>query len=154
MKKMIRFVLILIIGLHSVGCNPQKENIHIEFPFSVESVEKIEMYHHSHDSSSAEKKVITAEEDIKTLYDAFQNLSLTNRKIRNRSNADTTSFRFHFSDGTAYELIYSCYGVKKGILTIPSDGIEYFTNADIGSYWSNLNQDLEAISVEQSELPK
>ena len=30
---------------------------------------------------------------------------------------------------------------------------KYFTSADIGSYWNNLNTDLEAIPINESELP-
>ena len=32
-------------------------------------------------------------------------------------------------------------------------GFAYFTSADIGSYWNNLNTELEAIPINESELP-
>ena len=66
--------------------------------------------------------------------------------------AAITSFRFNLSDGTSYELIYACHGVKNGNLESSTGNFKYFTSADIGSYWDNI--DLEAVSVEESELPK
>ena len=50
-----------------------------------------------------------------------------------------------------YDMFYGCYGVKKGNLKSSTDNFEYFTSADISSYWSNT--DLEAVPVEESELP-
>lgn len=48
--------------------------------------------------------------------------------------------------------IYVCNGVKNGKLKSSTGNFEYFTRSDIGSYWSNI--DLEAVSVEENELPK
>jgi len=50
-------------------------------------------------------------------------------------------------------LIYACYGVKNGELKSAAGGFKYFTSADIGSYWNNLNTELEAIPINESELP-
>ena len=47
----------------------------------------------------------------------------------------------------------SCYGVKNGELKSEAGGFKYFTSADIGSYWNNLNTELEAIPINESELP-
>ena len=60
---------------------------------------------------------------------------------------------FNLSDGTSYDLIYACYGVKNGELKSAAGGFKYFTSADIGSYWNNLNTELEAIPINESELP-
>lgn len=100
---------------------------------------------------SAEKKVIVAKETIKSLYDMFEGLSLELKEVEETSGAEITSFRFNLHDGTSYELIYGCYGVKTGNLKSSTGNFEYFTSADISSYWSNT--DLEAVSVEESELP-
>lgn len=62
-----------------------------------------------------------------------------------------TSFRFNLSDGTSYDLIYACYGVKNGELKSAAGGFKYFTSADIGSYWNNLNTELEAIPMVRHE---
>ena len=59
----------------------------------------------------------------------------------------------NLSDGTSYDLIYACYGVKNGELKSEAGGFKYFTSADIGSYWNNLNTELEAIPINESELP-
>lgn len=82
----------------------------------------------------------------------FEGLTLKRKEAEETTEATITSFRFNLSDGTTYELIYSCYGVKTGNLKSSTGNFEYFTSADIGSYWNNI--DLEAVTVEESELPK
>ena len=77
-----------------------------------------------------------------------------NALSRNRTKAIIQRFlRFNLSDGTSYDLIYACYGVKNGELKSAAGGFKYFTSADIGSYWNNLNTELEAIPINESELP-
>ena len=110
------------------------------------------MYHYAGVPVSAEKKVVVAESDITGLYDMFEDLSLKDKQVEETTGADVTSFRFNLSDGTNYELIYVCNGVKNGKLKSSTGNFEYFTSSDIGSYWSNI--DLEAVPVEESELPK
>ena len=139
--------VVCVLGL--VGCN--NKTVHIDLPFAVGDVENIEMYHFVGAPASAEKKVIVAEETIKNLYDMFEGLSLELKEVEETSGAEITSFRFNLHDGTSYELIYGCYGVKTGNLKSSTGNFEYFTSADISSYWSNT--DLEAVSVEESELP-
>ncbi len=150
MRKYIAVVLALVCILALVGCN--NKTVNIDLPFEVGNVENIEMYHFVGVPVSAEKKVIVAEETIKNLYDMFEGLSLKRKDIDETAGAEVTSFRFNLSDGTNYELIYSCYGVKTGNLKSSTGNFEYFTSADIGSYWDNI--DLETVSVEESELPK
>ena len=129
------------------------EPVKIDFPFEVEDVESVEMYHYDGVPASAEKKVGVAESDIKTLYDKFKGLSLKDKTAEETAGADVTSFRFNLSDGTSYDFIYACYGVKNCELKSESGGFKYFTSADIGSYWNNLNKELEATPVNESELP-
>ena len=149
MRKCIALVsLICILAL--VGCG--NKTVKIDFPFKAGDVENIEMYHFVGAPVSAEKKVIVAEETIKNLYDMFEGLSLELKEVEETAGAEITSFRFNLSDGTSYELIYGCDGVKTGNLKSSTDNFEYFTSSDIGSYWSNI--DLEAVPVEESELPK
>ena len=79
----------------------------------------------------------------------FENLSLTDKQVEEITGADVTSFRFNLSDGTNYELVYVCNGVKNGKLK----SVRSLSHPkDIGSYWSNM--DLESVSVKESELPK
>lgn len=150
MKKLIALVLALVCVLAMAGCN--NKTVNIDLPFEVGNVENIEMYHFVGAPVSAEKKVIVAEETIKYLYDMFEDLSLKHKAVEETTGAEITSFRFNLADGTSYELIYGCYGVKTGNLKSSTGNFEYFTSADIGSYWSNI--DLEAVAVEESELPK
>ena len=149
MKKLIALVLAVVCVLGLVGCN--NKTVNIDLPFEVGDVENIEMYHFVGVPVSAEKKVIVAEETIKNLYDMFEGLSLELKEVEETAGAEITSFRFNLSDGTSYELIYGCDGVKTGNLKSSTDNFEYFTSADISSYWSNT--DLEAVPVEESELP-
>ena len=150
MKKTMGLIALLILMMGLVGCNGKTVNIN--FPFEVGDVENIEMYHYAGVPASAEKKVVVAETDITDLYDMFEDLSLKDKQVEENTGADVTSFRFNLSDGTNYELIYVCNGVKNGKLKSSTGNLEYFTSSDIGSYWSNI--DLEAVPVEESELPK
>ena len=150
MKKTIGLISLLILMMGLVGCN--KETVNIDFPFEVGEVENIEMYHYTGVPVSAEKKVVVAETDITDLYDKFEDLSLIEKQVDETAGGDVTSFRFNLSDGTSYELIYGCDGVKNGKLKSSTGNFEYFTSSDIGSYWSNM--DLESVPVKESELPK
>ena len=150
MKKATNLISFLILMMVLVGCS--KETVHIDFPFEVGEVENIEMYHYTGVPVSAEKKVVVAETDITDLYDKFEDLPLMEKQVEETTGGDVTSFRFNLSDGTCYELIYVCNGVKDGKLKSSTGNFEYFTRSDICSYWSNI--DLEAVSVEENELPK
>ena len=146
-------IIAIFTALFLLPINIAYEPVKIDFPFEVEDVESVEMYHYDGVPASAEKKVVVAENDIKTLYDKFKGLSLKDKTTEETAGADVTSFRFNLSDGTSYDLIYACYGVKNGELKSAAGGFKYFTSADIGSYWNNLNTDLEAIPINESELP-
>ena len=137
MKKFMGLFLALGCVLGIVGCNGQTVNI--DFPFEVEDVENIEMYHFEEVHASAKMKVVFAESDINTLYDFFKDLQLEDKQTEEITGADVTRFRFNLSDGTSYELIYVCNGVKNGKLMSETEGFAYFTSADIGSYWDALN---------------
>ena len=150
MKKMIGMIALLLMMMGVIGCSGEK--INIDFPFEAGEVENIEIYHYAGVPVSAEKKVVVAEIDITDLYDKFENLSLIEKQVEETAGADVTSFRFNLSDGTSYELIYVGNGVKNGMLKSSTGNFEYFTRSDIGSYWSNI--DLEAVPVEENELPK
>ena len=150
MKKTIGMTALLFLMMGLIGCNGETANI--DFPFEVGDVENIEMYHYAGAPVSAEKKIVVAKTDITDLYHMFENLSLTDKQVEENTGADVTSFRFNLSDGTNYELVYVCNGVKNGKLKSSTGNFEYFTSSDIGSYWSNM--DLESVPVKESELPK
>ena len=150
MKKTIGMTALLFLMMGLIGCNGETANI--DFPFEVGDVENIEMYHYAGAPVSAEKKIVVAKTDLTDLYHMFENLSLTDKQVEEITGADVTSFRFNLSDGTNYELVYVCNGVKNGKLKSSTGNFEYFTSSDIGSYWSNM--DLESVPVKESELPK
>lgn len=149
MNKLIALIMTLACVLALTACN--SEMVSIDLPFDGSNIENIEMYHFTGVPVSAEKKVIVAEEDIKALCDMFEGLSLENKDVEETTGAEVTSFRFNLADGTSYDLIHICYEVKNGKLKSSTGNFEYFTSADIGSYWHNT--DLETVSVEESELP-
>ena len=149
MKKTMGLIALLILMMGLVGCSG--ETVNIDFPFEVGDVENIEVYRYAGVPVAAEKKVVVAATDIANLYDRFEDLSLKEKQVEENTGADVTSFRFNLSDGTSYELIYVCDGVKNGKLKSSTGNFEYFTRSDIGSYW--FNNELEAVPVEESELP-
>ncbi len=151
MKKAIALFSLTVLVLCLAGCN--RKPVKIDFPFDVEDVENIEMYHSAGVPVIVEKKVVTAESDISALYEMFEGLSLIDKEIEETAGADVTSFRFNLSDGTSYELIYVSGGVKRGNLKSETGGFVYFTSADIGAYWYDLNRALKAAPVNESELP-
>lgn len=152
MKKTIALIFSMVLFVGLVGCS--EKTVNIDFPFEVGDVENIEMYHYEGVPVSAEKKVVTTESDISALYEMFEGLSLEDKKVEETAGADVTGFRFNLSDGTNYELTYVCNGVKNGNLKSVTGSFEYFTSADIGAYWNNLNTELEATPVDESELPQ
>ena len=128
MKKATNLISFLILMMVLVGCS--KETVHIDFPFEVGDVENIEMYHYAGAPVSAEKKIVVAKTDITDLYHMFENLSLTDKQVEEITGADVTSFRFNLSDGTNYELVYVCNGVKNGKLKSSTGNSLSFTGTD------------------------
>ena len=56
-----------------VGCS--KETVHIDFPFEVGDVENIEMYHYAVAPVSAEKKIVVAKTDSRSIFDQYEPIS-------------------------------------------------------------------------------
>ena len=152
MKKLMALVLTLVCMLSIVGCDQNKTE-RIEFPFAIEDVTSIEMYHFEGTSGNAEKKVVIDKDDMKSVYDMFEQLSLTTEKVStDTSGGSTIRFIFNLVDGTNYELTYIGHGIKNGTLKSSTGNFEYFTIADIYGFWITI--DLEAVTVEENELPK
>ena len=150
MNKLITLILVLICALSLAACNDN--TINIALPFDVDHVESVEIYRYDGNPDFIEKKVVISEDDVKTLHNMFEHLSLEPPKAEKPKGGMITSFRFNLADGSRYELIYCCYGVKNGTLKSSTGNFEYFTIADIGSFWNII--ELEAIPAEESELPK
>ena len=152
MKKLIAFVLALVCILGIVGCDQNKTES-IEFPFAIEDITNIEMYHFDGTLGNAEKKVVIDEDDMKSVYDMFERLSLTTERVStDTSGGCTISCTFNLIDGTNYDLTYIGYGIKNGTLKSSTGNFEYFTLADIFGFWITI--DIEAVPVEESDLPK
>lgn len=153
MKKLITLFVAFICLLAFSGCIQDGNTVDIDFPFEVKDIENIEMYHHT-DSTQSEKKVIESKEDIKELYEKLESITCQIKESGETTPPNITSFRFNLSDGTNYELVYIGYGVKRGRLKSSTGKFDFFTSADIGWNWRWLNEDLEAVTVDESELPK
>lgn len=95
--------------------------------------------------------MITQQEDIKSIYQLFERISLKDKETEPVAGGSVTSFRFHLSDSTTYEIIYSSIAVKAGRIHLTGNEKDYFTSADIGACWNNY--DYEAVAVDESELP-
>ena len=91
---------------------------------------------------------------IKDLYEKFERIAYKIKDSEETASPEITTFRFNLTDGTNYELIYVCYGVKTGRLISHTGKFDYFTSADIGWNWRWLNQELTAVTVGESEMPK
>jgi hypothetical protein len=135
-----------------ISCS-QNKTASIEFPFKIEDVTNIEMYCVEETTGYVEKKVVVDEDDIQAVYDLFGRISLTTERVStDTSGGSTVSFRFNLADGTNYELTYIGYGIKNGTLKSSTGNFEYFTLADIFGFWIHI--DIEAVAVDESELPK
>ena len=151
MKKLIAIILSLTAMLALVGCS---RSINFDFPFEATDIENIVMYYYDGVPAGAEKKLVTDKEDVEYIYNLFQGLDLKQNNTEEYAGASVTSFRFALSDGTNYEIVYVGNGVKNGIIKSSTGDFEYFTSADIGWCWSQLNTELVAEPAAESELPK
>lgn len=153
MKKAAGFIVLLIFMTGLIGCSGK--TVKLDLPFTADDVESAVKYHFEGVPITAEKKIVTDKDDIKALYERLEGLPLKDKTIDDSGDGgDVTSFRFQLSDGTNYELIYVCSGVKNGYLASQTGGFRYFTRADIGACWNGLNQELVAEPADQSELPE
>lgn len=149
MRKYIGFVFVLVCVFALAGCS--NKTAHIEFPFEVSDVENVEMYHFIQ-PAEAEKKVITESKDIQAIYQTLERISLKDKETEPAAGGSVTSFRFHLSDGTSYEVTYSEAAVKAGRIITTGMEQDFFTAADIQANWKNF--DYEVVPVEESELPQ
>ena len=147
MKKQFTFVLAIVLCLILSGCS---EEVSLSFPFEDADVERIEMFYFI-DPTEAEKKVLTEQEDIQNLYQFLSGLTLRDKETEPVAGGSVTSFRFHLSDGTAYEVIYSSSAVKSGRIWATGMDQDYFTSADVGGIYQSFPYEAEAAAEE--ELP-
>lgn len=147
MKKTIILIMAIVLCFLLPAC---AEKTNIDFPFDRSSIDTLEMFHYT-EPTDAEKKVINRPEDIKSIYELLESISLVDKATEPTAGGSVTSFRFNLSDGTFYEVVYSNSAVKSGKIKATALGKDYFTSADIEESWDNY--DYEAVSVSESELP-
>lgn len=144
MKKCIVMILALLFLL--CGCQQYSVREGVDFPFDYEEITSVEAYSHA----SLQKKNVTQELQIQSLYATFRYLQLKTGPIEYRDHAQVSSYRFYLADGTTYELVYEENGVKSGILTTQNMD-PHFTSADLSGLWDNL--DADAVECTSEELP-
>ena len=158
MKKLSTLIIITLFTLAVCGCqNDDVGTTKIYLPFSADQIEYVEMFRYTDDTTSAEKKIVTESDTIRYLHGAFEQLSVEVLNEQPKADAAAvTAFRFYLSNSTeeTFEIIYYGYGVKNGVLKMPPNEIYYFTSADIGWNWSELDTEMEAIPANENELPK
>ena len=147
MKKQFAFVLTMVLCLVLGGCSQEES---LSLPFEDADVERVEMFYFIA-PTEAEKKVLTQQEDIQNLYQFLNGLTLRNQETEPVAGGTVTSFRFHLSDGTAYEVIYSAIAVKSGRIWATGMDQDYFTSADVGGIYNAYHNEAEAAA--EGELP-
>ena len=147
MKKQFAFVLAIVLCLILGGCS---QEVSLSFSFEATAVERVEMFYFIA-PTEAEKKVLTEQEDIQNLYQFLSGLTLQDKETEPVAGVAATSFRFHLSDGTAYEIIYSSIAVKSGRIWATGMDQDYFTSADVGGIYQSFQHEAEAAAEE--ELP-
>lgn len=147
MKKMPIIIFVFVLCFFSVSCIQTKT---ISFPFKLTEVKTVEIFHFIV-PADAEKKVITKQEDIMSIYRSLENISLKDEVTEPAAGGSTTSFRFNLSDGTSYEIFCSeTSGLSEKIYFSNSDR-NYSTTADIEKIWYNYDYKVEQIP--ENELP-
>ena len=132
--------LVFVLGLSACG---REETI--VFPFSAADVETIESYY-DNDGAEIQKKTITEESAIDSLYTYFSELSVKNK--RSSDDGSTLKFVFNLVDGTTFDLTYIGVGTKTGRLQSETADFDYFTSSDVVGVWANLSGETEQISSE------
>ena len=137
MKKRFALVLVLALALCFAGCGPAK-TVTLDFPFEPSEISSLEISRNTAAGAPEEMegRSLDDPESIRTLYEKFENLQLEEKELEPSEGAMVTSFLFQLADGSSYDLEYSGYGVKKGMLVSEAGGFAYFTKADIGGFWN------------------
>lgn len=140
-------LLFLCVCLFFTACS---QNTKIELPFSAKDVASIELYHYTV-PAQAQQKILTSEQEITSIIETLTTIPVKkNKSYSNQTGTTVTSFRFNLTDGTDFEIIYTCYGVKKGSIQ-SSYMFDYQTTSDVGGKWDNF--DIPAVDVSQEILP-
>ena len=147
MKKLAAAILATVMCMALSACGRSKM---LAFPFEASDVVDVESYHYIVPAET-EKKCITEQQAIAEVIDGLSGITLKDKEIEERTGCATTSFRFHLTDGTSYNVIYYADAVKSGTIRFTDDETTWFTSADIGGLWQNLDADV--IHVDEKDLP-
>ena len=150
MRKLLLALAVTLGLLLSIFLAACARTVYIELPFEPADLDKVEMFRFQN-PAQAQKKIITDPVDMKSLCDLLESISLKDKKTEPVAGGSVTSFRFHCTDGTTYEVIYSAIAVKSGRIKMTGWETDYFTSADLGACWNNY--DYPVTDVAESELP-
>lgn len=155
MKKLTALLLALLLALLAAGCGSDSLDTHIYFNFEPADVAQAEMFRYAGTADGAEKKTVTAEEDIRLLIGMLEQLPLDVSSVEQTVPAGMFSLRFTMQDGGTLEVVYAGYGEGGGRVSLAPDHVPLFTSdGDLGRYWDDLNGTYEAVPAAESELPK
>ncbi len=147
--KINRFCFIVCLLLCCMIFSACTQTTKINLPFKAEEVVSVQMYQYD-TPSNAEQKQLDSSQDISNLMDSISNIPVKKNHIFSHSPQKITSFRFHLADGTDFEVIYTCYGVKTGTIQ-SSYAFDYQTSSDVGGIWSTF--DVPITSADEETLP-
>ncbi len=150
MKKLLLVLAVtlgLLLSLFLASC---ARTVYIELPFEPADLDIVEMFRFQN-PAEAEKKVITDPADMKALCHLLESIPLKDKETEPVAGGSVTSFRFHCTDGTTYEVVYSAIAVKSGRIKMTGWETDYFTSADLGACWNNY--DYPVTDAAESELP-
>ena len=150
MRKLLLALAVTLGLLLSIFLAACARTVYIELPFEPADLDKVEMFRFQN-PAQAQKKIITDPVDMKSLCDLLESISLKDKKTEPVAGGSVTSFRFHCTDGTTYEVIYSAIAVKSGRIKMTGWETDYFTSADLGACWNNY--DYPITDAAESELP-
>ncbi len=143
-EKRIGWILAFLCICGLAGCGRQAVE-GVPFPFEAADVVSVRAAHCT--GASAEEKTVTEAADIQALYAYFERLTLQEKEVEEVADAAVTTFLFHLSDDTEFDLSYTGIGVGNGVLQSSAGDFQYFTAADVGGYWMNLPYDTAAVEA-------
>ena len=149
MKKTVIYLalMLLLVALLLTGC---AKTTNIVFDFSASDVESVDLFYYEGTPVNARKKTVTQADDVEAIIKTLTTIEVKEGALEPMAGSNVLSFRFNFSGGRAFEIIYVNYGVKQSRI-MSSYVFDYTTKADVGGLWRNSAY--EAVSVSENELP-
>lgn len=129
------------------GCQSREK---IQLDFTASDVSNIELYHFNV-PAQAEMKLVTDSNDIDKIIRTLKDINVKkNSNSSAKAGSTTLSFRFNLYDGTKFEIIFTSFGVKDGMIR-SSYAFDYLTTSDVDAIWGQYDYELE--QAIENQLP-